>query len=107
MPNHKSQRGFYIMVGDGAIMDDHNKLYPCMLLSWSSGRIGLAVRSALSAEAYSCSEAQDVAFWTRAVCADIFPANKLGHECRQAAEEWKGVLVTDCRSLWNCVVKER
>eukprot|EP00959_Pyramimonas_sp_CCMP1952_P031889 668984-Pyramimonas_sp.AAC.1 len=66
MPIHKSQRGFYIMVGDGAMMDDHNKLYPCMLLAWSSGRIGRAARSALSAEAYSCSEAQDVTFWTRA-----------------------------------------
>eukprot|EP00959_Pyramimonas_sp_CCMP1952_P166372 3477398-Pyramimonas_sp.AAC.1 len=57
-----------------------------MLLAWSSGRIGRAVRSTLSAEAYSCSEAQDVTFWTRAVCADISSANKLGYEYRQATE---------------------
>eukprot|EP00959_Pyramimonas_sp_CCMP1952_P389132 8153366-Pyramimonas_sp.AAC.1 len=59
MPNPKSQRGLYIKVGDGNMMDDHTKLYPCMLLAWSSGRIGRAVRNTLSAEAYSCSEAQD------------------------------------------------
>ena len=42
MPNHKSQRGFYIMVGDGNMKEDHTKLYPRMLLAWSSGRIGRA-----------------------------------------------------------------
>ena len=87
--------------------EDHTKLYPCMLLAWSSGRIGRAVRSTLSAEAYSCSEAQDVTFWARAVCACILSPNKLGHEYRYAAEYWKGVLVTDSRSLWDCMVKER
>eukprot|EP00959_Pyramimonas_sp_CCMP1952_P140698 2944428-Pyramimonas_sp.AAC.1 len=87
MPNYKSQRGFYIVVGDGNMMDDRGKLHPCMLLAWSSGRIGLAVRSTLSAEAYSCSEAQDACFWTRAVRAYIFSASRLGHGYRQAAEE--------------------
>eukprot|EP00959_Pyramimonas_sp_CCMP1952_P430537 9017269-Pyramimonas_sp.AAC.1 len=96
VPNHKIQRGFYVMVGDGNMMDDHAKPCPCMLLAWSSARIGRAVRSSLPAEAYSCSEAQYVWFWTRPVCADIFSASRLGRECRRAAEEWKGVLVGDC-----------
>eukprot|EP00959_Pyramimonas_sp_CCMP1952_P194935 4076388-Pyramimonas_sp.AAC.1 len=63
-------------MGDGNMMDDHTKLHPCMILAWSSGRSGRAVRSALSAEAYSCSEAQDVCVLTRAVCADILSAGR-------------------------------
>merc|ERR1712086_616826 len=62
MPKHKSQRGYFLMVGEREIVKDHKKLHRVHLVGWSSGRIHRAVRSTLAAEAYSCSEGMDNMF---------------------------------------------
>ena len=47
MPNHKSQRGFFLMVCDKGMIEDHTKLHKCHVVAWSSGRIHRVVRSTL------------------------------------------------------------
>ena len=71
LPGHRSQRGFFILLANPEILTEHGAEHVCQLVAWSSGRIGRAVPSTLSAEAYSCSEAMDALFWTRAALTEI------------------------------------
>ena len=102
-----SQRGFFLMMCDKGMLDDHNNLHQCHVVAWSSGRIHRVVRSTLSAEAYSCSEALDALFWLRAVVAEVTDDNFVAHDYVEAAQRVPAALVTDCRSLWDCITKER
>ena len=49
----------------------------------------------------------DNMFWLRAVLAEIFTKDFSPRDYNARAEQWPGVLVTDCRSLWDCITKER
>ena len=107
MPNHSSQRGFFLMVCEKEMIEDHTRLHKCHVVAWSCGRIHRVVRSTLSAEAYSCSEAWDTLFWLRAVMAEINGKKFVPNEYVEAAQRVPAALVRDCQSLWDCVTKER
>merc|ERR1712086_1021144 len=53
-PGHKSQRGHMLLFGAGEIISDHKGRHQIHPIAWQSSRITRAVRSTLSAEAYSC-----------------------------------------------------
>ena len=61
----------------------------------------------MSAEAYSCSEAIDNMFWLRAVMAELFDKEFTPQGYEDCARKRRAAVVTDCRSLWDCLVMER
>ena len=67
LPQHKSQRGHFVLVTDKRIAADHDNLYQVHCIGWQSSRIQRAVGSTLAAEAYSASDAIDTLDWARAV----------------------------------------
>ena len=62
-------------------------------------------KSLCGVEAYSCSNATDKLFWTRAVMTELFDEPFDSKE--YALERWPAGLVTDCKSMLNCVTRER
>ena len=70
--NHGSQRGYWIGITTKGLLEDHTKMHTVHFLQWSSGRIHRVVRSTLSAEAYSCSEALDSLNWLRTSLKELY-----------------------------------
>lgn len=71
MPNRKSQCGVVVLLADRRPLADHQGRYLVHPIMWASGRITRVVKSTLSAEAYSCTEALGSMNWARAVMAEI------------------------------------
>ena len=97
LPGHKSQRGHFLLIGDGAIIRDHSRRHRVHAIAWQSSRIARVVRSTLAAEAYSCSDAVETLEWTRSVLQEIVCAFSPTQAVRQ--QVIPTAAVTDCKSL--------
>ena len=75
--NHGSQRGCWLGIATKSLLEDHNNMHTVHFLQWSSGRIHRVVRSTLSAEAYSCSEALDSLNWLRTTLKEILQGGSM------------------------------
>ena len=75
-------------------------------IGWQSSRIQRVVKSTLAAEAYSLSDAVDSLHWARAVLTEILYPELSG---RAALDDSviQCAAVTDCKSLYDTITKER
>ena len=105
--NHGSQRGCWIGVTNKKMIDEHGSTHGVHFLQWSTGRIQRVVRSTLSAEAYSCSEAIDQLNWLRGTIAEVLKPTENIREYSMSLSNIPGVVVTDCKSLYDCLHGER
>ena len=104
--NHGSQRGCWLGITTKGLLEDHNKMHTVHFLQWNSGRIHRVVRSTLSAEAYSCSEALDSLNWLRTTLKEIVQGGSM-KDYNARMQTIPGVTVTDCKSLYDCIHSER
>ncbi len=104
--NHGSQRGCWLGITTKNLLEDHNNMHTVHFLQWNSGRIHRVVRSTLSAEAYSCSEALDSLNWMRATLKEILHGGSM-KDYNDGMQTLPGVTVTDCKSLYDCIHSER
>lgn len=105
MPQHRPQRGHFLLLADVNMLDDHSHRHGCHCIAWQSSRIHRAVCSTLRAEAYRCSDAIDTLVWTRAVFQGI-----LWHDSpRDAVDKvrMRSATITDCKPLNDTLTKER
>ena len=95
-----------MLLCDGAVLDDHQRLHRVHCLGWESSRIQRVVRSTLSAEADSCSDGFDTLAWSRAVLTEILkPALSLRQVLLDRTV--RTAVATDCKSLSDTITKER
>lgn len=106
MPKRKSQRGV-VLLADRRILTDHQGRSLVHPILWATGRIARVMKSTLSAETYSCTEAVDAMNWTRAMMAEIFDSSFDLRRCDECARRRAGAIVTHCRSVWDCITIER
>lgn len=104
---HKSQRGYWLCIGSGEMKSNHQDLHRMHVLQWHSGKIQRVVRSTLSAEAYSCSEALDAMNFLRGTLCELLDPQMSSREYSSKLHAIPGVCVTDCRSLFDCLHSER
>ena len=105
--NHGSQRGCWIGVTNKKMIEEHGAKHGVHFLQWPTGRIQRVVRSTLSAEAYSCSEAIDQLNWLRGAIAELLMPTDQIRDYSKNLSEIPGVVVTDCKSLYDCLHGER
>ena len=67
-PDHGSQGGYIILLGDTVLYDE---LACTHLIEWHSGKIQRKVASTLASEANAAAQAYDKAMWARAICYEI------------------------------------
>ena len=94
-----SQHGQLVLLAPGNITETSGV---GALVDWKSGRAKRVCRSTLAAEAVSADSATDrLAYVSYALGELMFgiPAHKVGHRL-------KTLLVTDCKSLYDCVAAE-
>ena len=73
---------------------------------WHSKQIGRVVRSTLSAEAYSMSSSLDKLTWIRCLWGFIkSPSFKWHRPEESLVHEHKGLMITDCKSLYDLITK--
>ena len=104
---HRSQKGHWIAVTNKEMLEDKTQLHAIHMLQWHSGKIQRVVRSTLSAEAYSCSEAMDSLNFLRGTLCEILEPQVVVKEYANKLHSIPGVCVTDCRSLYDCLHSER
>ena len=100
---HKSQKGHWIAIANKEMLSDKTQLHRMHMLQWHSGKIQRVVRSTLSAEAYSCSEAVDSLNFLRGTLCEMLQPQAISKEYANKLHTIPGVCVTDCRSLYDCV----
>ena len=71
LPGHQSQKGYWLGISTPKLMEDRTSLHHIHFVHWTSSKIQHVVRSSLSAEAYSCSEALDALSWLRATILEV------------------------------------
>ena len=107
LPNHRSQGGHMLLLADKDILDDHGKQHRVSFVEWRSTRIRRVVRSTLSAEAYSMSEASEGCDWLRTMIAEITNPAYTFRQYEEHMENIPGALVTDAKSLYDVLVAEK
>ena len=71
LPGHKSQKGYWLGISTPELTKDRSDVHHILFVRWASSKIQRVVRSTLSAEAYSCSEALDALSWLRATFLEV------------------------------------
>jgi len=99
-----AQQGLFIMACTPKLsVNETSEFSPIV---WHSKQIGRVVRSTLSAEAYSMSSSLDKLTWIRSMWGFIRNPNFEWHRPEIALEkEHKGLMITDCKSLYDLVTK--
>ena len=99
-----AQQGLFIMACTPKLsVNETSEFSPIV---WHSKQIGRVVRSTLSAEAYSMSSSLDKLTWIRSMWGFIRNPNFEWHRPETALEkEHKGLMITDCKSLYDLVTK--
>ena len=103
-PDLGSTGGYIIAATTPNVTDgDVCKMVP---VSWRSGKLPRVARSSLSAETRACSEAEEELMYLRVQWREM-----CGHEIdlkrpAQAAQQVKGIVVTDARSLYDLLHKK-
>jgi len=104
-PDGSSQGGFIIIAADKAILD--GKEQPVTILDYRSFRLKRVARSSLSAEVQAFAEALDATEFSKLFLAETL--SPVGLDLRKADDQIKSIcpncLVTDCKSLYDAVVK--
>lgn len=104
---HKSQKGHWIAIANKEMLSDKTQLHRMQMLQWHSAKIQRVVRSTLSAEAYSCSEAMDSLNFLHGTLCEMLQPQANPKEYANKLHTIPGVCVTDCRSLDDCLHSER
>ena len=107
LPGHKSQKGYWSGISTPQIMKDRTSVHDVHFVRWTSSKIQRVVRSTLSAEAYSCSEALDALSRLRATVLEILHGDLDMKQYKEHLHRIPGVTVTDCRPLYDCMKSER
>ena len=107
LPGHKSQKGYWLGISTPELIKDRTKVHRIHFVHWTSSKIQRVVRSTLSAEAYSCSEALDALSWLRATILEVLHGDLDMRHYKEHLHRVPGVTVTDCRSLYDCMKSER
>ena len=107
LPGHKSQKGYWLGISTPELIKDRAKVHHIHFVHWTSSKIQRVVRSTLSAEAYSCSEALDALSWLRATILEVLHGELDMRHYKEHLHRVTGVTVTDCRSLYDCMKSER
>ena len=107
LPGHKSQKGYWLGISTPELIKDRTKVHHIHFVHWTSSKIQRVVRSTLSAEAYSCSEALDALSWLRATILEVLHGDLDMRHYKEHLHRVPGVTVTDCRSLYDCMKSER
>ena len=102
LPCHKSQKGYWLGISTPDLMKDQSSVHHIHFVHWTSSKIQRVVRSTLSAEAYSCSEALDALSWLGAAILEMLHGEL---DMRQYKDHLHRV--PDCRSLYGCMKSER
>ena len=103
LPNHRSQRGHHVYIGDPNIATDRTKLHAIALLESKSNRVKRMVRSTLATEAYSMSEASEACDHWRALLSEVFDKDFKLRDWELTAARRNVTLVTDAKSLYDAV----
>ena len=99
-PDHNSQGGYVIMLGDTSL---YNELATTHLIEWHSGKIHRKVASTLASEANAASQAYDRAMWARAICYEVEQGRDSKWE--DMCSKVPFCLGTDCKSFYDNIIK--
>ena len=100
----KAQQGVLIVACTSALAE--NEVSEFSPMSWNSKQIGRVVRSTLSAEAYAMSMSLDKMTWIRCMWEFIKSPNFEWSKPEKSLRETpKGLLITDCKSLYDLITK--
>ena len=106
-PDGTSQGGYISIIANQSLLESKEELVT--ILDWRSFKLRRVSRSSLSAEVQAFSEAVDATEFTQLFLAEI--KNSRGVNLRLADDyiraSCKSALVTDCKSLWDAVVKSQ
>ena len=99
-----AQQGLFIMACTPKLaINETTEFSPVV---WHSKQIGRVVRSTLSAEAYSMSSSLDKLTWIRCMWGYIKNPDFAWHQPERSLEgEHKGLMITDCKSLYDLISK--
>ena len=101
----KSQAGYMVFLAGAEV--ETVKGDDVSLLDWRSHRIKRQCRSTLAAETMSMDAGVDAAIYTRELFAEILIKDYVPSQCgRLPADFMPVVAVTDCRSLYDLLVKD-
>ena len=99
-----AQQGLFIMACTSALV--RNETTEFSPIVWHSKQIGRVVRSTLSAEAYAMSSSLDKLTWIRTMWGFIKNPKFAWSKPETALKlEPKGVMITDCKSLYDLITK--
>ena len=99
-----AQQGLFIMACTQKL--GRNETTDFSPILWHSKQIGRVVRSTLSAEAYAMSSSLDKLTWIRTMWGYIKDPNFVWSRPETSLKgEPKGIMVTDCKSLYDLVTK--
>ena len=99
-----AQQGLFIMACSPKLAQNETTEFSPIV--WHSKQIGRVVRSTLSAEAYSMSSSLDKLTWIRSMWGYIKDPRFEWHRPEKSLEkEPKGLMITDCKSLYDLVTK--
>jgi hypothetical protein len=99
-----AQQGLFIMACTQKL--GRNETTDFSPIVWHSKQIGRVVRSTLSAEAYAMSSSLDKLTWIRTMWGYIKDPNFVWSRPETSLKgEPKGIMVTDCKSLYDLVTK--
>ena len=104
-PGHKSQAGFLNFLADRDALQPSGG--QASLLDWKTHRIRRACRSTIGAEAGAADVAIDHAVYAATAMHEIWCQGFRSTQCREKLpkEAISVYLITDCRSLYDCLVK--
>ena len=99
-----SQQGHLIFAVHASITNCRVRV---SVLSWQSKKIKRVVRSSSAAEASSLSTCQEHLDWMRTVWAQMTSSEFVLENCEQFLKARPSILITDCKSLYDAIHKER
>lgn len=97
-----AQQGIFIMACTPKLSKNETTTFSPVV--WQTKQIGRVVRSTLSAEAYAMSSSLDKLTWVRCMWGFIKDPKFEWHHPERALEH-PGLLITDCKSLFDLVTK--
>ena len=99
-----AQQGLFIMACTDKLASNQTTDFSPMV--WHSKQSGRVVRSTLSAEAYAMSSSLDKLTWIRCMWGRIkSPTFQWSRPEQSLQKEPKGLMITDCKSLYDLVTK--
>ena len=100
----RAQQGLFIMACTDALAKNETSDFSPIV--WNTKQIGRVVRSTLSAEAYAMSSSLDKLNWIRVMWGYIRSPTFMWQKPERSLPTMnKGLLITDCKSLYDLMTK--